>query len=47
MGRPMEVDALVSVVAEMGRLTGVATPFLDSILALVIQKARLAGCYPE
>ena len=47
MGRPMEIDALVSVVAEMGRLTGVATPFLDSILALVIQKARLAGCYPE
>jgi 2-dehydropantoate 2-reductase len=45
-GRPMEIDALAGVVAEMGRLTGVATPFLDSILALVVQKARLAGCYP-
>ncbi len=46
LGRPMEIDGLVAVVSEMGRLTGVPTPFLDSILALVIQKARLAGCYP-
>jgi 2-dehydropantoate 2-reductase len=44
-GRPMEIDALVTVVQELGRLVGVATPTIDVILALVQQRARLAGCY--
>ncbi len=44
-GRPMEIDALVAAVAELGRLTDVATPTLDTVLALVQQRARLAGCY--
>lgn len=44
-GRPMEIDALVGAVAELGRLVGVATPYLDTILALVRQRARIAGCY--
>jgi 2-dehydropantoate 2-reductase len=33
---PMEIDPLVTVVQEMGRLTGIATPALDMVLALVI-----------
>ncbi len=44
-GRAMEIDPLVTVVQEMGRLTGIATPALDSVLALVAQRARLAGLY--
>jgi 2-dehydropantoate 2-reductase len=45
-GRPMEIDALVTAVQEMGRLVGVPTPAIDALLALVVQRARLAGCYP-
>ncbi len=41
-GRPMEIDALVGSVAEMGRLVGVPTPTLDVVLALVRLRARLA-----
>lgn len=44
-GRPMEIDALVSSVAELGRLTGVATPAIDMVLALVRLRARMAGLY--
>jgi 2-dehydropantoate 2-reductase len=45
--RPMEIDPLVTVVQEMGRLTGIATPALDMVLALVIQRAKIAGLYEE
>lgn len=45
MGRPMEIDALVGAVQELGRLVGQPTPTLDTVLALVKQRARLAGCY--
>ena len=34
-GRPLELDALVASVSEMGRLVGVATPTIDAMLALV------------
>ncbi len=44
-GRAMEIDALVTVVQELGRLTGLPCPTIDTVLALVQQKARLAGCY--
>jgi 2-dehydropantoate 2-reductase len=44
-GRPMEIDALVTAVQELGRLTGVPTPTIDVVLALVRQRARLLGCY--
>ncbi len=46
LGRPMEIDALVTAVAEMGDLAGIDTPTIDMVLALVIQRAREAGCYP-
>ncbi len=44
-GRPMEIDALVTVVSELGRLTGVPTPTVDIVLALVRRRALEAGCY--
>jgi len=44
-GRPMEIDPLVTVVQEMGRLQGVPTPTIDVVLALVQQRASVAGLY--
>lgn len=44
-GRPMEIDALVTAVQEMGRITGVETPFIDAVLALVQQLGRTHGLY--
>jgi 2-dehydropantoate 2-reductase len=46
-GRPMEIDAVVGAVAEVGRMVGVPTPAIDSVLALVSQRARLLGLYPS
>ncbi len=46
LGRAMEIDALVAAVAELGDIAGVETPMVDAVLALVVQRARLAGCYP-
>ena len=46
-GRPMEVDAIVGAVAELGRLTGTPTPSIDAIYALVRLLAREAGCLPD
>ncbi|WP_375596400.1 2-dehydropantoate 2-reductase [Algihabitans albus] len=46
-GRPMEIDALVAAVHEMGELVGVPTPTIDTVLSLVRLRARVAGCYPE
>ena len=46
-GRPMEINALLGVVQELGTLTGTPTPTIDSVLALVKQRARLAGCFWE
>ena len=36
-GRRMEIDAVVGAVAELGRLTGVGTPSIDALYALVRQ----------
>jgi 2-dehydropantoate 2-reductase len=44
-GRSLEIDALVTAVQELGRLTGVATPVIDAVLALVQERARAAGLY--
>jgi 2-dehydropantoate 2-reductase len=45
-GKAMEIDALVTVVAEMGRITGHPTPILDVVLGLVQQLAMNHGLYP-
>ena len=44
-GRPVELDALVTVVKELGDLTGVATPFTDALLGLARLHARVHGLY--
>ena len=44
-GRPMEIDALLGAVVELGGMTGQAMPMCESVLALVRERARLAGCY--
>jgi 2-dehydropantoate 2-reductase len=44
-GRPMEIDALVGVVRELGEMVGVPTPTIDTIHALVVQRAREDNCY--
>ena len=44
-GRALEIDALVSVVQELGRLTDTPTPTIDVVLALVKQRARIAGLH--
>lgn len=44
-GRPMEIDALVGSVQELGVLTDTPTPAIDTVLALVTLRARTAGLY--
>ncbi|MFU8898818.1 MAG: 2-dehydropantoate 2-reductase [Roseinatronobacter sp.] len=44
-GRPMEIDALVSAVQELGHLTQTPTPTIDTVLALIRLRARTAGLY--
>jgi len=39
-GRPLEIDALIGAVSELGRLVNVPTPTIDEILALVRLKIR-------
>jgi len=45
-GKAVELDALVTVVREIGQLTGVATPFTDALLGLARLQARVRGLYP-
>jgi len=45
LGRPMEIDALVTAVQELGRIVDVKTPTIDTVLPIVQQRGRIAGCY--
>jgi 2-dehydropantoate 2-reductase len=45
MGRAVELDALVTVVKELGALTGVPTPQTDTLLGLSRLQARVRGLY--
>ncbi|WP_299630874.1 2-dehydropantoate 2-reductase [uncultured Roseobacter sp.] len=44
-GRPMEIDALVGSVQELGRVTETPTPTIDTVLALIQLRGRTAGLY--
>ncbi len=44
-GRPMELDALSSVVLELARRLGIATPTLDTVAALVRMQGDVLGLY--
>jgi 2-dehydropantoate 2-reductase len=50
-GKPVELDALVAVVRELGQLTGVPTPNTDALLGLARLQARVRvrvrGLYPD
>lgn len=45
-GRPVEIDALVAIVGEIGRAVGLATPHLDALHGLARLQARTRGLYP-
>jgi len=45
-GRPLEIDALVGAVHEIGGRLGVATPSIDALLGLTRLMARERGLYP-
>ena len=45
-GKSVELDALVSVVRELGQLTQVNTPFTDALLGLSRLHASVRGLYP-
>lgn len=44
-GRPMEIDALVTSVQELGRLTETPTPTIDTVQALIALRGKSAGLY--
>lgn len=44
-GKPVELDALVTVVKELGERTGVPTPHTDALLGLARLHARVRGLY--
>jgi len=44
-GRPLEIDAMVTVVSEMGEIARIPTPTVDTVLALLRGRARRAGLY--
>lgn len=44
-GKPVELDALVSAVRELGQLTAVPTPSTDALLGLARLQARVKGLY--
>jgi 2-dehydropantoate 2-reductase len=46
-GRPMEIDALVTAIQELARLTETSSPMIDTVLALVQERAIQAGLYAE
>ena len=45
-GRPLEIDAMFTVPAELGKMLDVPTPMLDLMVTLMKLRARAAGLYP-
>lgn len=45
--RPLELDAIVAAVVEIGQRVGVATPNIDALLGLARLYARVHGLYPD
>lgn len=46
-GRPIELDALVGAVREIGRYLGVDTPSMDALMGLTRLMGKMRGLYPE
>ncbi len=45
-GKPLEIDALLTVVREIAQRAGIATPSLDGLLGLARLFAQTRGLYP-
>jgi 2-dehydropantoate 2-reductase len=45
-GRPLEIDAIIGAVKEIGERVGVATPSIDALLGLIRLYGRVHGLYP-
>lgn len=43
--RPLEIDSMLRIVQDFARECSVSTPTLDAVVALVVQRAQLAGLY--
>ena len=46
-GRPMEIDALLGAVVELGEVVNQPMPTCRTVLALLRERARQAGLYPQ
>ena len=46
-GRPMEIDALVTSVQELGWITKTPTPTIDIVLSLIKLKAKSVSLWHE
>jgi 2-dehydropantoate 2-reductase len=46
-GRPIELDAIVGAVHELGQRLSVPTPFIDALFGLTRLYGRVRGLYPE
>ena len=42
-GKPVEIDALLTVTPDLGQMVGVRTPFIDGVLGLARLKATSLG----
>ncbi len=45
-GKPLEIDALLTAVQEIGAKVGEPTPNIDTLLGLARLQARQRGLYP-
>jgi 2-dehydropantoate 2-reductase len=42
-GRPLEVDGILGAVASLGRVAGVPTPTLETVMALISLRGRIGA----
>ena len=45
-GRPMEIEALLGAVVELGTLTGHTLPICSAVLSMIRERARVAAAFP-
>jgi 2-dehydropantoate 2-reductase len=44
-GRAMEIDSQLAILRDLARQANVSTPVLDTVLPMLVMRARTAGCY--
>ena len=45
LSRPLEIDAILGSVQELGQITKTPTPTIDTVLAIIKLRAKIAGLY--